>query len=593
MSVRCDGQLARKSTPAVWLDAEVRTFDDVPAIDWLLHVENPAGEMSPLLTDIRSLDWTFEAGGEVTLHTMRGGLADEDDFRISRQALRAGDEVRLGAVEGRSSSGQMPFFRVDTPKGSLVVAVGWSGQWQAMLTCHDDGRLTISAGLEHTRLRLAAGERIRQPRILLMLWSGDEREVWSQFRTLLDRHYVPPLPEIGRRPVLLCNTCFVHGGDWLNECNADNQLSLIRHLDDLGCEVVLTDAGWFEGGWPNGAGNWDVDRSKYPDGFAPLGAEAQARGMRYGLWFEVERVVEGTPLHRAMPEGVLWPTEHDVPIDFARGGLADLSRPEVRRYLLDQIGRYMSLPGLSAYRQDFNFGPIHHWRDNDPPEREGMTEIRYIEGLYAFWDQLAAEHPDSVRESCAGGGRRIDLEVMSRFHFTQKTDHWFSNRNDQRSLFSLSHFVPCRAITAHVNRLDDVSFHSTLPASLCLGWPVDEEGFDRERARELTARYLAVRGLLNASFYPLTDAVDRGNPWQVAQYHDPESDEGVVLAFHNATDGPATFQASLHGLRADGRYEIIFEGPGQGGAATGAELADGWPLTVESAGTALMRYRPV
>ena len=45
----------------------------------------------------------------------------------------------------------------------------------------------------------------------------------------------------------------------------------------------MTDAGWFTGGWPDGAGNWDPDPEKYPEGMGPVAAAAKERGMAYGL----------------------------------------------------------------------------------------------------------------------------------------------------------------------------------------------------------------------------------------------------------------------------------------------------------------------
>jgi alpha-galactosidase len=104
---------------------------------------------------------------------------------------------------------------------------------------------------------------------------------------------------------LFCNTCFTRGGGWLNECNASNQISLIEAYAPLGLEALITDAGWFEGGWPAGAGNWTPRRDTYPQGMAPVAAAARARGMVYGLWFEPERVVAGTEFHRQHPDWVL------------------------------------------------------------------------------------------------------------------------------------------------------------------------------------------------------------------------------------------------------------------------------------------------
>lgn len=43
-----------------------------------------------------------------------------------------------------------------------------------------------------------------------------------------------------------------------------------------------------------------------------------------------------------------------------------------------------------------------------------MTEIRFVEGHYAMWDELREKNPGLWIDNCAGGGRRIDLEMCMR-----------------------------------------------------------------------------------------------------------------------------------------------------------------------------------
>ena len=54
------------------------------------------------------------------------------------------------------------------------------------------------------------------------------------------------------------------------------------------------------------------------------------------------------------------------------------------------------------------------WRANDAPDRQGITEIRHVEGYLAFWDALRARHPGMLIDSCASGGRRDALETIRR-----------------------------------------------------------------------------------------------------------------------------------------------------------------------------------
>ena len=74
----------------------------------------------------------------------------------------------------------------------------------------------------------------------------------------------------------------------------------------------------------------------------------------------------------------------------------------------------MTLPGFRVYRQDFNLDPLPHWQHADAPDRQGITEIKYLEGLHAYWERIQTTWPDARLEGCASGGRRIDLETIDR-----------------------------------------------------------------------------------------------------------------------------------------------------------------------------------
>ena len=74
----------------------------------------------------------------------------------------------------------------------------------------------------------------------------------------------------------------------------------------------------------------------------------------------------------------------------------------------------ISEEGIDLYRLDFNIDPLAYWRGNDVEDRQGITEIRYIEGYLSYWDELRRRHPGMLIDSCASGGRRNDLETMRR-----------------------------------------------------------------------------------------------------------------------------------------------------------------------------------
>lgn len=558
---------------------EVAWFDAFPATEWMLRFENVGQKDTDIVKAVQSLDLTFDAplagSTPYRLHETNGGPANPTDFELRLRPVDPRHGVELSAGQGRSSHRNFPFFAIETGRGTAVVAIGWSGMWNAAAECADGRHLHVTAGLEQTHFRLHPGEAVRLPRIAALLWEGDADEAKARFRQLVYRHYAARRSGKVPLPMLFCNTCFTRGGGWLNECNAENQISLIRAYAPLGLEALLTDAGWFEGGWPAGAGNWTPRKDAYPQGMGPVAAAAKDQGMIYGLWFEPERVVAGTELHRAHPDWLLH--SRAEPEDTY---LADFGRREVQDYFFDIVKGFMKLPGFRFYRQDFNMDPRPYWRHTDAEDRQGIAEMKYIEGLYAYWDRIAEAWPDSVREECASGGNRIDLETVRRMHLHQKTDYWFDNEVDQASLWGLSQYLPNNVVVAHLNRLDDYSFHSTLASSLCLGWIADAPDFDTARARRFTERYEAVRHLLIGAWYPLLPYSRSRGDWIASQYHRPDLDEGMILAFRRPDSPYRTVDVSLHGLTPDATYGLHYDGSGETRRLRGAELTSGFTITI-------------
>ncbi len=575
----------RENVTTVWTDQQtglqvtfaMTRFRDFPAAEWMLWFQNLSQSDTKIISEVNAADFSIrsprETGGPYRLHRTHGGTPDPMQLAASTQEIDRAHPQRLTAGSGRSSSVDFPFFKIDVSRGSIIVAVGWSGCWKADLVTADNRQLRVTAGLDRTHFLLHPGEKVRSPRMLVLFGEGDNWEANARFRELIYKHYAAKRDGKSVLPMLFCNTCFTRGGGWLNECNAQNQISLINAYAPLGLEALLTDAGWFKGGWPKGAGNWTPREEAYPQGMGPVAAAAKAKGMVYGLWYEPERVVANTDLHGNHPDWLLRRKEGDDHTYLLNFGL-----PAVQEHFFNIVKGFMELPGFRFYRQDFNMDPLPYWRYSDAPDRQGISEMKYIEGLYAYWDRIAATWPDSIREECASGGNRIDLETVMRMHAHQKTDYWFDNDVDQAALWGTSQYLPNSTIVAHLNRLDDYSFHSTLASSLCLGWITDAPDFDAARAKKLTDRYLAVRHLLIGAWYPLLPYSRRANEWAGMQYHRADLDEGMLLVFRRAGSPYSAAEVALRGLKPDATYEVVSDANGSLGTFSGEQLSKSLPL---------------
>jgi len=572
---------------------QVTRFPDADAVDWILYFENTGKADTAIVENVQALDLNVEtprpSGVPYLLHKTHGGTPDPQQFEPSLLTVDAKHPQSLDAGHGRSSGKDLPFFKVETGLGSIIVGVGWSGYWKANLECQDGKHLHLAAGMDKTRFLLHPGEKVRSPRMLVFRWPGDTLESNARFRQLLYKHYAAKRGGQVPLPIPFCNTCFTRGGVWLNECNAENQISLIQAYSKLGLEALLTDAGWFTGGWPAGAGNWDPRKDAYPQGMGPVALAAKQRGMISGLWFEPERVVAGTTVQKTHPEWCLSSQPGPQGTYLLNFGL-----PEVQDYFFNIVKGFMDLPGFRVYRQDFNMDPRPYWIFTDSPDRQGITEMKYIAGLYAYWDRLAARWPDSLREECASGGHRIDLETIQRLHIAQKTDYWFDDDVDQAALWGTSQYLPNNCIVAHLNKLDEYSFHSTMASSLCLGWIADAPDFDRARGQRLLGKYLELRHLLVGAWYPLLPYSRDLSKWAAVQYHRPDLDEGVVLAFRRPESPYNSAQVMFHGLKPDAVYELAFDSTGKKVRASGRELMSEWAVVLPKPRSSdLIHYRRV
>lgn len=575
-------------------------YADYPAVEWMIYFENTGAKDTAIIEQIQVLDLQLDTpvgkDSAYRLHKTRGAPSGKADFEVNVVDLNKGQSEHMGGSKGRSSNSDFPFFKVETGMGSIIVAVGWSGRWQADLDCIDDNTLQMTAGLQKAHFRLHPGEKVRMPRILVLHWQGDTLESNAQFRQLIYKHYAARRDNKRPLPTIFCNTCFCGAGGWFGDANtAKNQTALVRAYGPLGIEAVVTDAGWMEGSkgkWYMGCGNWTPRKDNYPDGMAPIGAAALEAGLIYGIWYEVESVIKGTTLHKEHPEWIIdigAKECHGVPAALFNFGI-----PEAREHMINVVKRSMDLPGINAYRQDFGLvDPAPHWDASDTPDRVGMTEINYITGLYAFWDGIAEAYPDSLREECAAGGRRIDLETVMRMHIHQKTDHWFDNETDQLSIWGLSQYLPNNCIVAQLNRRDNYSFHSTIASSLCVGWRASQKHFPAEEYKVLVDRYKEIRHLLVGAWYPLTPYSREDSEWLASQYHRPDLDEGIILAFKRSNCEESTIDVALHGLNPDKRYQVTSDSTGRTQSIKGSKLMKKFKITLpaDKRGSDLIHYQ--
>ncbi|MDO8302771.1 MAG: SUMF1/EgtB/PvdO family nonheme iron enzyme, partial [Sedimentisphaerales bacterium] len=322
---------ARDPKTGIEIACEVKLFDTFPAADWVLRITNRGDKDTPILEDVCVLDHVFNRDTaekrEFILRHSRGSRADEFDFVVTDDLLGPNAQYVLGGHGGRSSDYDLPFMNVSWGKGGAVMAVGWSGQWRTTFNRDAQHGLNVKTGMQYMRLKLHPGESIRTPRMLVMFWDGENMlRGHNLFRQLIAAHYNPRINGQLVVPPFAAS---------VGPYTENRQVTAVPELAKRGIEVLWMDAGWFTGGWPFGAGNWVPDPNLLPNGLGPVGDAVQAAGIKFLLWFEIERVSRGSRLDREHPEWVIGPvTEY--------GGVLNWGIPEARRWITDAVSHQIT-----------------------------------------------------------------------------------------------------------------------------------------------------------------------------------------------------------------------------------------------------------
>ena len=243
-----------------------------------------------------------------------------------------------------------------------------------------------------------------------------------------------------------------------------------------------------------------------------------------GLWFEPEAVNPDSDLYRAHPDWALTEPGRE-PVMGRFELLLDLTRPEVRDYIVENVSAVLDSAEITYVKWDMN----RHMSDMFSPALENQGEFvhRYILGLYDVLRRIFCPRPGVLLESCSNGGNRFDLGMLC---FSPQV--WASDDTDPIERLEiqsgLSYLYPPSAMGAHVSaaphqqtlRNTPLSTRFNVAAFGCLGYELDLRWLnrkEREEVREQIAWYKAHRRTLQyGRFRRFAPAKDNKYHWQVS-----------------------------------------------------------------------------
>jgi len=563
---------------------EVVEYHDFPTVEWTLYFHNSGSVETPILEDLQALDLRLERGeqpgeGTFLLHHGAGSQANRSDYRPLETPLGPNATKRISAAGGRPTNTDLCYFNLEWDGQGWIVAVGWPGQWAAEFARDGEQSLHLRAGQELTHFKLLPGEEVRTPLIVLQFWQGGD---WIRAQNLWRRWMIAHnLPRPGGQlppPQFVASSSRAYGE--MIGANEENQiLHLDRYLEEgLKLDYWWMDAGWYpqEQGWPQ-VGTWEVDPRRFPRGFRPISDHAHARGVKILVWFEPERVAPGTWLYEHHPEWLL-----------GRDGeqkLLNLGHPEAWNWLTNHIDRLLTEQGIDLYRQDFNMDPLSYWRGNDAEDRQGITEIKHVMGLLAYWDELRRRHPNLLIDTCASGGRRNDLETLRRAVPLWRSDYAFEPIGHQGMTYGISLWIPyhgtgtvaCATAPYYGGGwtpVEPYAFWSNAAPSLGFGIDIRVKDLDYDTLRRLVAQWRQISPYYYGDYYPLTPYRQENDVWMAWQFDRPDLGEGMVQAFRRAESCYETARFKLRGLDPAARYTVRHLDSEETTETTGQELME-------------------
>lgn len=393
----------------------------------------------------------FEQAEGFSLLTLSGSWARERMPYV--RPIVPGDQG-VSTARGASSHQTSPFMALLAPGATeengevYAFALCYSGSFTASVQMDQQFMARAQIGIQPFNFSwtLSGGEAFDTPEAYLCYSPEGLGGMSRQFHKFVHRHITRGRFAAAARPLLINNweaTYF--------QFDEEKLLSLARCAKDVGIDLFVLDDGWFghRNADTSSLGDWVDDLNKLPGGLPRLSERIHALGLKFGLWVEPEMVSPDSDLYRAHPDWCIH-VPHGERLESRHQLVLDLSRKEVRDFIVDAITAAMRRAHVDYIKWDMNRN-INMWGSAAlPADCQQELGHRYILGLYDVLSRITEQFPDVLFESCAGGGGRFDLGLMSympQAWCSDDTDAWMRCRIQHGT----SYVFPPSTMGAHVS----------------------------------------------------------------------------------------------------------------------------------------------
>ena len=197
-------------------------------------------------------------------------------------------------------------------------------------------------------------------------------------------------------------------------------LPLIDAAKEAGCEVFVVDCGWYDSGnWQFTFGDFAECRKRYPNGLAKVMDAIRERGMKAGLWLELEAYGIDSPGAEKLPKEWLFCRNGKPVADSGRYHL-DFRNPQVRTHASGVLKRVVGDYGLEYIKIDYNLCLCYGTDLACDSPGEGL--LQHNRAYLAWLKEEIRKYPHVTWENCASGGLRMDYAMLSSMDIQSVSD---------------------------------------------------------------------------------------------------------------------------------------------------------------------------
>jgi alpha-galactosidase len=418
----------------------------------------------------------------------------------------------------------------------LLGQLAWNGNYniEFEIDAYKNLRLTAGINAYQSVYELSPKESLETPRFIYTLSNKGKGGASRNIQSWVLNHRL--LNGGGERLTLLNN--------WeATYFNFDENkiINLFKGAKELGVKLFLLDDGWFGNQYPRnddhaGLGDWQVNKTKIPNGLNNLVNEAQKAGVKFGIWIEPEMVNPKSELYRKHPDWVI--REKDRPEIYFRNQLVlDLTNPEVQDFVFKIVDDlFTQAPELAFIKWDCN-API--FNGHSPylkriKKPQSHLYIDYVKGLEKVLERIRNKYPKVPMMLCSGGGGRTDYSLLKYF-----TEFWPSDNTDPIDRIFMqweySYFYPSITLCNHVTNWSNkpLKFRIDVASMGKLGFDIQVDKLNTEDlafAKEAVQNYDGFKDIVwHGTMYRLISPFETN--MASLMYVNADKTEGIVFNY--------------------------------------------------------------